>query len=141
MKWQKASDERKALIDTAMQGVEADKRQMFGYPCWFINGNMFSGLFQDSVFARLSPELIASLGPRYGELRQLEPMPGRPMKGYTVLPEALVSDGGKLTEVLRDAARAARALPPKAAKPAKKQAQAKKPAPADKARPAKKKAR
>jgi len=27
---------------------------VFGYPCAFVNGNMFAGLFQTELFVRLS---------------------------------------------------------------------------------------
>jgi|WetSurMetagenome_2_1015567.scaffolds.fasta_scaffold377287_2 hypothetical protein len=116
MNWVKASEERKTLIEQAMSGVDSEKKQMFGYPCYFINGNMFSGLFQDSVFLRLPEEQKPALSARYGKLSPLEPMPGRPMKDYVVLPEKLLASAGKLAEVLKAAASAAAALPPKPGK-------------------------
>ncbi len=118
MQWIKASDEMKALIEAAMEGVECLKRPMFGYPAFFINGNMFSGLFQDSFFLRLSVDQKAALGKQYGELPLLEPMPGRPMKDYVVLPEKLFRDAKRLRAVIAKAAEWARSLPAK--KPAKK---------------------
>ncbi len=118
MKWVKASDEMKSLIEAAMEGVECLKRPMFGYPAFFINGNMFSGLFQDSFFLRLSAEQKAALEKQYGNLSLLEPMPGRPMKDYTVLPEKLFRDARRLRAVITTAADWARTLPSK--KPAKK---------------------
>ncbi len=42
----------RALKDFPM----ATARKMFGYPCAFVNGNMFAGLFQDEMFLRLSDE-------------------------------------------------------------------------------------
>ncbi len=120
MQWKKASEDMKALIESAMQGVDCLKRPMFGYPAYFINDNMFSGLFQDSLFIRLPADLKESLAARYGELAPLEPMPGRPMKDYVVLPEKLYSDRESLRRVIADAARSARALPPKKKKPPKK---------------------
>ena len=35
---------------------EAQVRKMFGFPAAFVNGQMFSGLYDDYMFVRLSPE-------------------------------------------------------------------------------------
>ena len=56
MKWVKAPEELKGVLAAGMEGIDCEKRLMFGYPAYFINSNMFSGLFQASVFIRLSPE-------------------------------------------------------------------------------------
>jgi len=87
MAWRKSSPELVRAFDAALpprDGVE--RRKMFGYPAAFVNGNMFAGLHQDDVVVRL-PEaerqaLLASGG------RNFEPMPGRVMKNYLLLPEA-----------------------------------------------------
>jgi len=50
MKWVKAPDELKILPEEVMKGFECEKRLMFGYPAFFINSNMFAGLFQDQLF-------------------------------------------------------------------------------------------
>jgi TfoX/Sxy family transcriptional regulator of competence genes len=93
---------------------------MFGYPAFFINGNLFSGLFQDSFFLRLSADHKTALGKQFGQLAPLEPMPGRPMKDYAVLPEKLFRDGARLRAVITAAAEWARSLPAKQKKPKKK---------------------
>jgi TfoX/Sxy family transcriptional regulator of competence genes len=60
-------------------------RPMFGNISGFVNGNMFSGLFGNDIFVRLSEEnrreLLAEKGASY-----LEPMKGKPMKEYVVIP-------------------------------------------------------
>ena len=43
MAWKKAPDALKALMEKAMAGIEAEKRTLFGFPCWFVRGNMFAG--------------------------------------------------------------------------------------------------
>ena len=62
-------------------------RPMFGNESAFVNGNMFFGLFGNDLFVRLSEqdqrEFLKNEG-AYG----LEPMKGRPMKGYVILPKA-----------------------------------------------------
>jgi TfoX/Sxy family transcriptional regulator of competence genes len=61
-------------------------RPMFGQLSAFVNGNMFMGIFGDDLLVRLPEgdraEVIASGG------RPFEPMSGRPMKEYVVLPGA-----------------------------------------------------
>ncbi len=66
-----------------------ERRKMFGYPAAFANGNMFAGLFQDIAFARLPPEPAAELEAEYG-LIHFDPMPGRPMRAYRVIPADLL---------------------------------------------------
>ncbi|MCX7039645.1 MAG: hypothetical protein NT005_11015 [Spirochaetes bacterium] len=48
MKWRKAPEDLKTTLDLAMQGIGAEKRMMFGFPAYFINTNMFVGLFAEA---------------------------------------------------------------------------------------------
>src|ERR1700694_5650860 len=87
-------------------------RPMFGNLSGFVNGNMFCGLFGEDLFVRVSEADQAKVRKQGG--RAFEPMPGRAMTGYGVVPV-----GGQKKP---DATRAwivaalswARALPPKA---------------------------
>lgn len=72
---------------------EADRKQMFGYPTCVLNGNMFLGLHEDSLIMRLSEPDRAEFRDRY-QAELFEPMPGRPMKEYVVVPPAVVNDDG-----------------------------------------------
>lgn len=94
------------------------RRQMFGYPAAFVNGNMFAGLFEDSCIARLPPHVRAALDAEHG-VRDFEPMPGRPMRAYAVLPDAVLEDEAKLAQLLASACDFAAGLPPKVPKPRK----------------------
>ncbi|MGO9412190.1 MAG: TfoX/Sxy family protein [Spirochaetia bacterium] len=116
MKWQKAPEELKVLIERVMAGIDCQKRPMFGYPAYFINGNMFAGLFQSSLFIRLSAAQVADLTPRHPMISPLEPMPGRPMKEYFVIPEALYRQEEAIRGVAVEAAAYVRTLAPKAQK-------------------------
>jgi TfoX/Sxy family transcriptional regulator of competence genes len=116
MKWRKAPDELKATLDLAMRGVDAEKRMMFGFPVYFINANMFIGLFEDKLFIRLPDELREATELRTGALKHLEPMPGRPMKDYVVLPESLYSKEKDFRALITAAADHARSLPAKVKK-------------------------
>ena len=71
-------------------------RLMFGNISGFVNGNMFAGVFGDDLFVRLSEEKHEELlGNEDAHL--LEPMKGRPMKEYVVIPRTWL----KQTETLR----------------------------------------
>jgi TfoX/Sxy family transcriptional regulator of competence genes len=117
MKWQKAPEELKAALERAVQGTACEKRMMFGFPVCFTNGHMFLGLFESQVFIRLSDQLRAALETRTGPLRHLEPMPGRPMKEYFVLPASFYSSEKDFAALIADAAAHAKGLPAKAKKP------------------------
>jgi hypothetical protein len=53
MKLRKSPEELVAKFDEVMPGPPATKRKMFGFPAGFVNGNMFMGLFEDSMILRL----------------------------------------------------------------------------------------
>jgi TfoX/Sxy family transcriptional regulator of competence genes len=96
----------------------AQQRKMFGQPAAFANGHMFTGLFGSSWFVRLPEDAAAELLQLDGA-GPFEPMPGRPMKGYVVLPEPVVTRPAALQDWLERAFAYATSLPPKVAKPAK----------------------
>jgi TfoX/Sxy family transcriptional regulator of competence genes len=92
MKWIKASEEIIELFDKIipdLPGVE--KRKMFGYPVTFINGNMFMGIHGNSVILRLPDNKRAEFLKLQSAI-QFEPMPGRFMKEYVVIPEWMLDD-------------------------------------------------
>ncbi len=61
-------------------------RPMFGNLAAFVNGNMFMGLYGNDIFLRLSDEHREELLKKGASL--FEPMKGRPMKGYLLIPKA-----------------------------------------------------
>ena len=74
---------------TAFQGLlprdpSVKTRPMFGNLSAFVNGNMFAGLFGDDLFVRVSPTEQARILEQ-GD-KAFDPMPGRAMKGYVVVP-------------------------------------------------------
>jgi len=89
-----------------------ERRQMFGYPCAFVGGNMFAGLFQDRMFVRLAEpereELLALPGGG-----PFEPMPGRPMKDYATVPPQVSGDRAALARWIGRALAHGASLPPK----------------------------
>lgn len=112
-KWTKAPDALVAdfsRLVAALPGVET--RKMFGYPAAFIQGQMFSGLFQDSMVLRLDEDGRSQLTREHGA-RAFEPMPARPMREYVVVPEKLLRSGTVLARWLERARDYAASLPPK----------------------------
>jgi len=61
-------------------------RPMFGNISAFVDGNMFFGVFGNDLFVRLSSEDQLDLLKNKGS-SMLEPMKGKPMKDYVVLPK------------------------------------------------------
>ncbi len=96
---------------------EAEPRKMFGYPAVFINGQMFAGLFGDTMMLRLSPEDRELIAKRGG--KPFEPMPGRVMREYVTVPETILKSPRQLDAWLGKALEFARSLPPKLPKPRK----------------------
>ncbi len=83
------------FASVAVAFPDAERRQMFGYPCLFVGGNMVTGLFDESWFVRLGEpersELLAMDG-----AGPFAPMPGRPMSGYFVLPASVMASDAEL---------------------------------------------
>jgi TfoX/Sxy family transcriptional regulator of competence genes len=129
VKFPKASEWIKQLFVSLVEELDCEKRQMFGYPCAFVNGRMFSGVFGDSIMVRLAEgdraELLAVPGATVPD-----PMGGRPMKEYVQFPDSLLEDEDALAAWLKRGFGYVKTLPPNVKKPkgAKKQS-AKKPAP------------
>jgi TfoX/Sxy family transcriptional regulator of competence genes len=83
---------------------------MFGYPCAFVNGNMFAGLFQTGLFVRLSePEREQFL--RIKGSTRFEPLPGRVMREYVTAPADMMHHPGVAAEWIRRAYVYASSLP------------------------------
>jgi TfoX/Sxy family transcriptional regulator of competence genes len=90
MKWEKAPQETIDLFHRiAPEGHGIVSRSMFDYPCRFLNGNMFIGVFQDKIILRLGEQDRKTFFQEYNS-SPLEPMPGRPMKEYVVLPQKIL---------------------------------------------------
>ncbi len=93
--------------------AKIERRKMFGYPAIFLNGNMVAGLFQDQMIVRLSEKDRETLAAIPGAAR-FEPMPGRPMREYMVLPASIVDAPAKTREWLDRARGFVATVPPKA---------------------------
>jgi hypothetical protein len=73
---------------------DVQRKKMFGYPAAFVGGNMATGLFAGHWVVRLpdaeiEPAKAAGAG-------SFEPMPGKPMKAFVVIPAADVADDHRI---------------------------------------------
>ena len=116
------ADARAFFESVVPERPDVQIRPMFGQISAFVNGNMFMGVFGTDVFVRLPEEDAARLLKAGG--RPFEPMRGRPMRGYVILPDAWQRRRGKVKEWAARSLEWAEELPPKAS--AKKASAAKK---------------
>jgi len=87
-------------------------KPMFGYRCAWIGGNMFTGLFADEWWVRVSePDREALLA--LPGAHPFEVMPGRSMGRYVVMPADVAARDADLDAWLTKAVEFTRAMPPK----------------------------
>jgi len=90
-------------------------KKVFGQPAAFVNGNMFMGVFGDKLFVRLSEEACRTAMEHQG-LEAFEPMAGRPMRGYVVLPRGTLADRAESAKWVAQSLAYAERLPGKTPK-------------------------
>lgn len=116
--WEKSSERLVALFEQlAPQDPSVTSKKMFGWPCCFVNGNLFAGLHKQSMIFRLHDTDRAAFL-ELGGTGDFEPMPGRKMKGYMIMAEPLDRERSILAQWMRRSLAFTRALPPKAKKAA-----------------------
>lgn len=111
MKFTKSPPEMVELFEAVVPGPPAVRRSMFGFPAAFLNGNMFMGLHQDALILRLGTGAEALL--KLPGARVFEPMPGRPMREYVVVPPSLYLDHDGLRKWVAQSLEYAASLKPK----------------------------
>jgi len=97
---------------------DAERKPMFGYPSCQARGYMFMSLFGDHLVLRLAGDDLDAFTASYGE-HPFEPMAGRPMKGFVLVPSDLTGSDD-VDAWVRRAREGVDRLPPKKPKPAKK---------------------
>jgi TfoX/Sxy family transcriptional regulator of competence genes len=117
--WEKASSELGVILSAAADPFPlVERRKMFGGLALFLNGNMLAGVHGAKIVVRLSEADRADAQASIGA-SPFEPMPGRTMKEYVVLPEPVWSDPDHLEQWLVRSIEFVGALPPKEPKPRK----------------------
>ena len=113
-KWQPAPETLVRRFEKVVQAVpDVQPRKMFGYPAAFINGQMFTGLFQESMILRLPADDRDDLMKHSGA-KPFEPMPGRPMAEYVAVPPSLLAHPPSLERWVHAALEYGASLSPKA---------------------------
>ena len=90
MPWKKANKELIMLLESRMKDFLSERRPMFGSPTFFLRGNMFAGVHEDTVILRLAAPDLKEIMARHPEVKPFTPMGGRVMKEYAALPEKTV---------------------------------------------------
>jgi len=115
-RWRKSPPGLIAAFDQVLpRHAQVQRRQMFGYPCAFVRGQLFCGLFQDRVLVRLGIDEAAALVAA-GETEWFTPMPGRPMREYVLVPDDEAENPARLATWLERGLRYGLTLPPKVAR-------------------------
>jgi len=103
MAWRKSPPALMAAFAAALPNdPRVERRQMFGYPAAFAAGKMATGCWQEFIVAKLPESDRQVLIERHGA-SVFEPMPGRRMKEYVVMPSAIVGDAKALSNWLAKA--------------------------------------
>lgn len=113
MKWKKSPEVLVKFLDERMADEKCEPRKMFGYPCYFLNGNMFIGLHQDNLVLRLNEKDQKFAMSKDKNVKVFEPMPGRKMGQYLVIPERLYTNKKAFDDLLARSMRYVASLPPK----------------------------
>src|SRR5690242_19403557 len=111
MAWDKPAPELIARFD-ACRPPGGERRQMFGCPCVFMNGNLACGLHEQRLTLRLPEERRASLIAA-GAAEPFAVM-GRTMRDYVAVPDALRLPEEEFRTLCRAAADFTASLPAKA---------------------------
>ena len=121
--WKPAPEAAAAAFAHAIAGLEgAEPRKMFGYSCAFANGHMLAGLHELGMIIRLPEGERGQFIQQFGA-RLFEPMPGRVMREYVVVPATLLAATDELRAWLNKSLRYVNSLPPKSKRgPGKRQA-------------------
>ncbi len=112
MAWKKPSQELAELHEKVMKPYFSEKRQMFGFQTFFVNGNMFTGIYEDGITLRFSQKDKEEILGKYDEIKPFIPL-GRPMREYVLIPESFLSDSGFCDEWVKKSYDFAASLPAK----------------------------
>jgi TfoX/Sxy family transcriptional regulator of competence genes len=112
-RWRRSPPELAVAFDAALpDDPRIERRPMFGFPCAFTGGRLFAGLHQADILVRLDEpdreKLLAEPGARV-----FEPMKGRPMREYVLVPPALHANPRALRGWIARALEFTAAMPPK----------------------------
>jgi len=77
---------------------------------YFINSNLFIGAHQDDLFLRLAPVDRDEVHAKHDTIKPFEPVPGRMMREYVVIPPDLYTNPAIFQELLTKSIRILRSF-------------------------------
>lgn len=113
MEWKKAPEELVQFLAKKTARLQCDYRKMFGYPAYFVNGNMFAGVHGDKLFIRLFEADEKRIMEMKVGVTVFESVAVRVMKGYVVLPKSFYSNDKLFDQWLEYSYRYVSSLAPK----------------------------
>ena len=123
MTWRKTPEALVHFLEENLRDVDCQFRQMFGYPVYFINNNMFIGTHEDNLFLRLPAAERERVLSTHDEAAPFEPLPGRIMKEYITIPDNVYGDHEVFSDLLARSVAYVSSLPPKVKKKRRKKGQ------------------
>ena len=101
-------------IEEATAFLPVVKRKMFGTESWFVESNaqMFAGVWGDALMIRLGEEGVGR-EIESGGAELFDPMGGRPMREYVLIPSDRLANDSDLEAWLQKGLEFTAALPPK----------------------------
>jgi len=109
MPYDEKLDQRIRAVVNDWPNTEA--KNMFGGVCHLMNGNMLGGVYKEFLILRLGPKTAAAALAENGALPF--DITGRPMKGWVMMPPAVIEDNAALTAWLEKARAFVKTLPGK----------------------------
>ncbi len=113
MPWKKANKGLIDLLEKQMLNCQCERRVMFGSPTFFVRGNMFAGVHEDTIIIRLSQPDLKEIFTKLTDVRPFTPMGNRPMKEYAAMPQNVASQQDVLKHWLDRSYEYASSLPAK----------------------------
>jgi TfoX/Sxy family transcriptional regulator of competence genes len=119
MEWKKTPESLVRFFEEKTAPVLCERRKMFGFPCCFINGNMFIGTYGENLILRLGEKDRVRAAKENEDIAPFEPIPGRKMREYIVVPERIRKDARTFDRMLKSSVEYANSLPPKKSRKAR----------------------
>jgi TfoX/Sxy family transcriptional regulator of competence genes len=89
--WPKASKELGERLAPRLEKYHCERRKMFGADVWFVNGNMFAGVFGDGMILRLSDDDGMSIKKEMPGVGVFSPGEVMVMREYVFIPSQHLS--------------------------------------------------
>jgi len=98
--WRKPPEKLVRFLEESLRDFDCEMRKMFGCPSYFIQGNMFVGAYQESLFLRLSAKERKKALAQYPGIKPFEPVPGRIMREYVAIPADIYANEKAFSKLL-----------------------------------------